>query len=221
MKNGVVSQPRMRLDLPPGGFLRPPEAALAPPEGAESCDDSFCCWSCSSGSTSSGQSTEKHLKKGTKHYFAGHSSGWYLIKQDLCLSFTELHLHTTITLWGKHFQHCSTNQRAQWKNMPKKKKQNQANSGFRHVMTANLQPVPDALLHSRITTCWWGWCRHGHKCCWGRFLDFRPSLQNVVCFSISKMSNFIYSLNYWGLAMMQIDSYDSAVGKNKQLKLTC
>lgn len=31
------SQPRMRLDLPPGGFLRPPAAALAPPDGAEGC----------------------------------------------------------------------------------------------------------------------------------------------------------------------------------------
>lgn len=37
------SQPRMRLDLPPGGFLRPPEAALAPPDGSEGCGTSFCC----------------------------------------------------------------------------------------------------------------------------------------------------------------------------------
>lgn len=37
------SQPRMRLDLPPGGFLRPPEAALAPPDGAEGSGISFCC----------------------------------------------------------------------------------------------------------------------------------------------------------------------------------
>lgn len=37
------SQPRMRLDLPPGGFLRPPEAALAPPDGSEGCGISFCC----------------------------------------------------------------------------------------------------------------------------------------------------------------------------------
>lgn len=55
------SQPRMRLDLPPGGFLRPPEAALAPPDGSEGCGTSFCCWSCSScwSCTSSGYSTAK------------------------------------------------------------------------------------------------------------------------------------------------------------------
>lgn len=46
------SQPRMRLDLPPGGFLRPPVAALAPPDGAEGSVVSFCCCSCSSCSPS-------------------------------------------------------------------------------------------------------------------------------------------------------------------------
>lgn len=52
------SQPRIRLDLPPGGFLRPPVAALAPPDGSEGCGISFCCCSscCSCGSTSSGHS---------------------------------------------------------------------------------------------------------------------------------------------------------------------
>lgn len=45
------SQPRMRLDLPPGGFLRPPVATLASPDGAEGCVVSFGC-SCSSGSAS-------------------------------------------------------------------------------------------------------------------------------------------------------------------------
>ena len=48
----------MRLDLPPGGFLRPPLAApglaLAPPDGAGGCGLSFC--SSLSPSTSSGQS---------------------------------------------------------------------------------------------------------------------------------------------------------------------
>lgn len=44
------SQPRMRLDLPPGGFLRPPLAALAPPDGAEGCG---CSWSSCSTSPSS------------------------------------------------------------------------------------------------------------------------------------------------------------------------
>lgn len=52
------SQPRMRLDLPPGGFLRPPVAALAPPDGAGGCDVSFCSGSSCSASTSSGLSTD-------------------------------------------------------------------------------------------------------------------------------------------------------------------
>lgn len=51
------SQPRMRLDLPPGGFLRPPAAALAPPDGAGGCDVSFCSGSSCSPSTSSGLSS--------------------------------------------------------------------------------------------------------------------------------------------------------------------
>lgn len=51
-KNNKWSQPRMRLDLPPGGFLRPPALALAFPDGAGCCGFSFCC-SCSSCSTSS------------------------------------------------------------------------------------------------------------------------------------------------------------------------
>ena len=57
-----IVQPRMRLDLPPGGFLRPPLAApglaLAPPDGAGGCGLSFC--SSLSPSTSSGQSAETH-----------------------------------------------------------------------------------------------------------------------------------------------------------------
>lgn len=48
------SQPRMRLDLPPGGFLREPVALLAPPDGAGDCCVSLCS-SCSA-SSSSGQS---------------------------------------------------------------------------------------------------------------------------------------------------------------------
>lgn len=53
----------MRLDLPPGGFLRLPEAELAAPDGSEGCGISSC-------STSSGQSAEatetkkKKKKKG-------------------------------------------------------------------------------------------------------------------------------------------------------------
>ena len=53
------SQPRMRLDLPPGGFLRPPAMASPPPDGAEGCGASCCCSCCCSlGSTSLGQSTD-------------------------------------------------------------------------------------------------------------------------------------------------------------------
>lgn len=71
------SQPRMRLDLPPGGFLRPPEAALAPPDGSEGCGTSFCCWSCSScwSCTSSGYSTAKK-RGGIMCYCADHNNGW-------------------------------------------------------------------------------------------------------------------------------------------------
>lgn len=57
------SQPRMRLDLPPGGFLRPPAAALAPPDGSEGCGTSFCCCSGSCCSTSSAHSTDATKRK--------------------------------------------------------------------------------------------------------------------------------------------------------------
>lgn len=52
------SQPRMRLDLPPGGFLRPPVAPLAASEGSEGCGFSCCCCSWSSCSASPGQSVD-------------------------------------------------------------------------------------------------------------------------------------------------------------------
>lgn len=50
-------QPRMRLDLPPGGFLFPPVGALALPDGAIGCGVVSFCSSCSSCSNSSGQSS--------------------------------------------------------------------------------------------------------------------------------------------------------------------
>lgn len=70
-KQNKWSQPRMRLDLPPGGFLRLPVAALAPPDGAEGCG-SFCCSSCSP-STSSGHSTGATKRQ---HFNAKHVSEW-------------------------------------------------------------------------------------------------------------------------------------------------
>lgn len=49
----------MRLDFPPGGFLRPPEAPLAASDGSEGCG--LSCWS--SCSASAGQSEDTDEKQ--------------------------------------------------------------------------------------------------------------------------------------------------------------
>lgn len=53
------SQPRIRLDFPPGGFLRPPVAPLAASDGSEGCG--LSCWS--SCSASAGQSEDTDEKQ--------------------------------------------------------------------------------------------------------------------------------------------------------------